>query len=216
MDPNKSSSSFDLRLWGVTVVALVLSFFLLQAQSHAGIYSMTQFVEKNDWSLALEPEVTLTSGAGFATSVKYTRGLNDISNMQFGLGTGSGARQFRMGGAYTFDFIPDLEGQIGVGVGLQAYYFRVSAEGSGPISRLDLGPVPYLHKSFEVDGGRVINPYLSVPFGLAFLNGRYLGTTQVITGVALKTTEHVAYNVELGINARNTDSYISGGFTYFH
>src|SRR5262245_14438585 len=93
--------------------------------AQAGVFTLTQFVEPTEWSLGIEPEVTLSGTSGFAVNSKFTYGLSDLSNIQFGIGPGSGERKFRIGGAYTLDFIPDLEGQLGTGIAIQGYFYKL-------------------------------------------------------------------------------------------
>lgn len=188
---------------------LSATLLIFSKPTHAGIFNLTQFVDYKNWNVGIEPELTLNNGSGFATNVKFTYGINDLSNLQAGVGTGSGAREFRLGGAYTLDIIPDLDGQVGFGLGAQAYYYRVRHN----LAQTNIQVFPYLHNAFQFST-QTVDPYISMPVGLALVNGNYLTTLQVATGVFFKISNHLGYNLELGINAKNSDNSLSGGVTY--
>lgn len=193
----------------IIAIATLLILSTLNQNAQAGVFNLTQFVDHQNWSVGIEPELTLSNGSGFATSAKFTYGLNMLSNLQVGVGTGSGAREFRVGGAYTLDFIPDLDGQMGFGIAAQAYYYKVRSN----LAQTEVQLIPYLHNAFQF-ATQSIDPYLSLPSGLALIDGRYRSIVQVATGAYFKISDHLGYNLELGINVRNTDNYISGGVTY--
>ena len=180
--------------------------------ARAGIFNLQQFVEYQNWAIGLEPEITLTNGGGVGANLKFTYGITPLSNLQVTLGDGSGARKFRTGVAYTFDFIPDIDGQFGAGLIFQAFLYRLKTDSS----QTELSIAPYLHKSFKTEAGYVLDPYFALPMGMDFVNGTYKNTFQLAGGVFYKYTEHVGYNAELGINLKDTDSYIALGVTYKH
>ena len=179
-------------------------------QAQAGIFNIPEFVEYRNWAIGIEPEVTLTNGGGFATNLKFSYGVTPLSNVLFTLGDGSGARKFRIGAGYTFDFIPDLDGQFGAGLAFQAYLYRLRNDAN----QTELSVSPYIHKTFTTEAGLKFDPYASIPLGMKFNSGNYTNYFQLALGTAYKMTEHVAYNAELGINLKDTDSYISVGATY--
>lgn len=190
---------------------LLAGTFSLARNAMAGVFNLTQFNEVGAWSIGVEPEITLTNGAGLAGTAKFSYGLNEISNLQIGAGHGSGPRQFRIGGAFTFDFIPDIESQPGIGLALSAYFVRVATLG-----QVELTALPYIHKQFDTGAGKV-DPFLSIPVGFAFKdNSRYVSVAQAAVGATFHTNPQFRYTVELGIAINNTDSYVSGGVTYFH
>jgi len=194
------------------LTALLIAGSVLQAPcAMAGVFNLTQFREVGAWSLGVEPEITLTNGAGLAGTAKFSYGLNEISNLQLGVGHGSGPRQFRIGGAFTFDFIPDIESQPGIGLALSAYFVRVATLG-----QVELTAIPYIHKQFDTGAGKV-DPFLAIPVGFAFKdNSRYVSVAQAAVGATFHTNPQFRTTVELGIAINNTDSYISGGVTYYH
>ena len=163
----------------------------------------------------MEPEITLstygnTENSGIADNLKFTYGITPLSNFQVGAGVGSGAKGFRFGGTYTFDFIPDLEGQLGAGLALQAYYYKLK----GSYSETDFTIYPYIHKLFKTASGLNYDPFLAVPVGMAFYNGTYRSTWQMAVGANFKTAEHFLVTGEIGISLKDTDTYLSGGITY--
>jgi hypothetical protein len=178
--------------------------------AQAGVFNLPQFVEFQSWAVGMEPEVTLTSGGGFATNFKFTYGITPLNNIQAIVGFGSGARGFRVGGAYTFDFIPDLEGQIGFGVYLQGVYYKLR----GAVSSTEVTLTPYIHNAFETSSGTSFDPYIALPVGIDFILGTYNTIAQLVLGSYFPTSQHFGFNAELGLNLNQTDSYIAVGVTY--
>ncbi len=191
--------------------ALALS---ITPSAHAGVLNLPNFVEVGAWGFAVEPQITLTSGAGLSGTGKFTYGLNELSNLQLGVGTGSGPKQFHAGGALTFDFVPDVESQPGLGVALQAYYQKGAL-----LNQVELTAIPYLHKEFDTGAGKV-DPFLALPIGFGFEVGQssnqYTPISLASVGATFRSDEAFRYTIELGIAINNTDSYVSGGVTYRH
>src|SRR4051812_30956228 len=92
-------------------IFLAAGLLVFPALATAGVFDMPQFVAPGEFAIGLEPEITLSDGAGLATNLRYTHGVSDLSNASAIIGTGGGLRQFRVGGNYTFDFFPDIEKQ---------------------------------------------------------------------------------------------------------
>jgi hypothetical protein len=199
----------------IKILLLALGVTLLLAPTgRASVFTLPQFIEHKSWAIGFEPEATLETthkagGAGVAITTKFTYGMTPLSNLQIGIGSGSGEKSFRIGGAYTFDFIPDLQGQIGAGLGVQSYYFNLRS-GSG---KLDTQIFPYLHKRFP-GSGISFDPYIAMPYGVSFVSGSALAIWQLALGTYFKTSEHLGYNTELGLNLKNSDTYLAFGVTY--
>jgi hypothetical protein len=196
-----------------SVLALVL--FLLASNASASVFTIPQFVEYKSWAVGLEPEATLSSsslapGEGVAFNAKFTYGITPLSNLQIGVGPGSGNKTFRFGGTYSFDFIPDLSGQIGAGLAAQAYYFNLR-DSSG---KTEIQAYPYIHKRFTSSSGLDFDPFIAMPFGMAFVDGNYQTVWQLAFGSYFRSSEHIGINSELGLNLKNTDTYLSFGVTY--
>ena len=176
----------------------------------AGTFSMAQFVSPGEFAIGIEPEITLTDGAGLATNVKFTQGVTDLNNFIATIGTGSGSRAFRVGGGMTFDFFPDLEGQPGIGIATQGTYYRLAGTG-----QLELQAVPYIHKTFR-SGDNEIQPFFAFPLGYGFSEGNYRPITSAAIGSIFRSSEHFRYVTEFGIAVNNTETYVSGGIVYYH
>ena len=181
----------------------------LASQAHAGVASTAHFVEPGYAALGLEPEVTLTDGAGMGLNARFTYGMNDLSNLTLIGGSGGGPRRFRLGANASFDLFPDMEGQPGVGIAAQTLFLRTPEGG-----RLDAQAMPYIHKSFSTPGGEV-EPFLTVPFGLSFLTNTYRPVTSLVIGSLFKRGESIRYVTEVGININNSNTYVSGGIVYY-
>src|SRR5205085_819364 len=126
------------------VLAFSGTMFLSHPARAAGIFNTPHFTPNGEFALGLEPEVVLTSGAGVGLNARFTLGVTDLDNASIILGWGSGPRQFRGGGNFTFDFFPDIEGQPGIGLATQAIYYRLPSTGV-----LELTLIPYIHKQYK-------------------------------------------------------------------
>ena len=148
--------------------------FLLPATASAGVFNMARFVDAGKYSLGFEPEVVTTDGGGVAGNLRFTEGVTELNDAFALVGTGTNVRNFRAGGGFTFDFIPDMDTQPGFGIGAQAVYYRYKGSSLAPgFGRLETALVPYVHKSFGNGRGNIIEPFLAIPFGPAFRSGTY-------------------------------------------
>lgn len=179
--------------------------------SGAGIFNIPYFVEPGDFSIGLEPEVTLINNdAGVGMNFKYTHGVSDLINLQGTLGTGSGGRGFRAGLGAVFDFFPDYGMQPGVGIATQTFYYRTPVGGRGEFT-----VVPYLHKTF-FSGKHEFDPFISVPFGLGVTDEGVDTLVSVALGSRFKGGEKVSFLFEVGVAVNHTNSYFSGGAIYHY
>lgn len=190
-------------------MTLVVLGFSLQ-NSWAGVFSLPHFVPSGDFAIGVEPELTLTHGAGFAINLKYTHGISDLMNAGAILGTGSGPRRFRIGGNVSFDFFPDAEGQPGIGLALQGVFYRLKDSGS-----FEITTIPYIHKAF-MHSGNEFEPFLAIPFGIATGEGPSTALSSIVIGSLFKASEKTRFVLEFGVAINNTDSYIAGGIVYYH
>lgn len=179
--------------------------------AQAGTFTTPHFVEPGRFAIGVEPELILSNGAGLGGNLRYTHGVTDLNNATFLIGTGGGPRRFRVGGNFTFDFFPDVDQQPGIGIALQPIYYRLRSN----TGLLELSAVPYIHKNF-VNGGNEIEPYLSVPFGWNFTSGNYQFHSALHVGGMFKTHENFRYLLEVGLKLNNTETFISGGVSYFY
>ncbi len=195
--------------------ALMATLFFAGIPAQAGVFTTIHYIEPGQTMVGFEPEFILSNGAGLGGNLRLTRGLTEINNAAFIIGTGGGPRRFRVGGNLSFDVFPDIEGQPGIGLATQGMYFRKEKAGSSTDTEglLEVTAIPYLHENFGTPNGDV-EPYFSLPFGAAFKDGRYQSTSSVVVGTFFKANEHVRYSLELGVAVNNSESYLSGGFVY--
>ncbi len=202
-------------LVGAALFAAALSAAFVQP-AQAGVFNIPRFIEPDHWSLGVEPELTLTNGAGMAGNAKFSYGLSSLLNATATLGTGGGARQFRAGAAVTFDFIPDIDKQPGIGVAGQMHYYRLKYHGTDR-GQFETTAVPYIHKAFQLKSGAgEVDPFVAVPFGVGFMSDETHGLAHFVIGSMFKNSEKFRYVVELGVAVENTESYFSGGIIYYH
>ena len=62
-------------------MSLIVASFVIGGlnAAQAGVFTLPHFVPAGDWALGLEPELTLTSGAGLGANVKFTHGLTELN-----------------------------------------------------------------------------------------------------------------------------------------
>jgi hypothetical protein len=194
----------------LSLILMGCSLFHSFQSAQAGVFNIPEFVEQSSWSVGLEPEATFSGGGSFSNTVKFTYGIGSLSNLQLGLGTGTGTRGFRGGATYTFDFIPDLDGQIGAGVAFQMYHYKLKAS----VGQTEMTVYPYIHNQFSSSGHSGMDPYVALPFGLALTDGTYRTVSQLVVGSYFQTSKNFGINAELGMNLKGSDTYLSGGISY--
>ena len=197
------------RVLGLVIAVIVWG--LSQASGQAGVFDTVHFLSPGEFSIGLEPEIQLSNGGGVGLDLKYSQGLNELTTVAGILGASGGTYKFRVGGQMTFDFFPDVEGQPGIGVTTKAMYYRLADTGS-----VEITAIPYIHKTFHVSGLNEVEPFLALPVGLGFSDGRYQAVSTLSLGSLFKSTDHLRYVFELGIGLNNTESYLSGGIVYYH
>lgn len=198
-----------LLTWGVGVFGGVVGLAASSAFA-TGVADNIHFVNPGKMAFALEPELTLTSGAGFAGNLKYTQGVSDFMNATAILGTGGGPRRFRVGGDLSFDFFPDVDKQPGIGIFTRAIYYRFPVSGE-----LQLLGAPYIHKAFALENKNEVDPFVAVPMGIGFDNGTYRWVGNFVIGALFRSTEQFRYSMELGVNTGNSETYLAGGVIYY-
>jgi hypothetical protein len=183
---------------------------LLANVAQAGIFNAPHFIEPGKMSIGVEPELTTSDGAGLAGNLRYTLGIADFMDAAAIIGTGSGPLRFRLGGDMVFDFFPDVNNQPGIGLLTRVIYYKYPVSGE-----LRVFGAPYIHKAFVLENKEEVEPYIAIPLGVGFDNGTYHGLSQFVIGSMFKNMEQFRYNLELGINMSNVETYISGGITYY-
>ncbi len=182
---------------------------LVSNAAEAGVFNIYHFVKPGSSAAGVEPEVNFSNGAGVGFNLKYTYGLNELSNVQAIIGSGTGPRRFRIGGNMTFDFFPDVPGQPGIGLATQLIYYRLPDNGV-----LEITGIPYIHKAYKADDHN-IEPFAAVPLGVGFSDGNYFVLAQFVIGTMYHATENLSYVAELGVNINHLESYVSGGAVYY-
>ncbi|MBI3541743.1 MAG: hypothetical protein HY075_00500 [Deltaproteobacteria bacterium] len=196
-------------MWKAAMLALVL---IIQP-ARAGVFDLPSFIEPGNFSVGLEPEVAISNGTGAALNFKPRIGATDFLNWEGLIGTGAGARQFRVGLTADFDWFPDVDNQPGIATPLFCEYYRVNADGL-----LTFGMKPMVYKTFK---GLEANytPFFSLPFGWGYKNNTLSSFMQIAIGSVFKIPnagDHWRFTGEVGFNVSNAYSYLSGGVTYYH
>ena len=206
-----------------------LSIIAFSFDTYGGVFTVPHFVESGSFAIGLEPELTLTHGAGLGANLRYTHGITEFNNLSLFIGTGIGPRRFRLGLDFSFDIFPDVEGQPGIGIAPHLMYYRVkrtlAVDGVEKVDeggKFEAGLIPYIHKTFSPKKSEV-EPFLAIPFGMTFekdLNdtGSLKAVTEaaVVVGSQFSSSEHFRYTIEIGVAIQNTESYVSGGFSFYY
>lgn len=180
------------------------------SESLAGVFNLPRFVQPKEYSLGLEPEFNFGGVNGLAINMRGSLGVTEMNNVHVVLGTGSGPRQFRAGGAFTFDFFPDVDNQPGIGLALQGLFVQYPTTGS-----VEITGIPYIHKAFKTDSG-TFDPFLAVPVGISMFGGQYQPIVTLTMGTQYQINEHFSSVLELGVGLTNINTYLSGGVVYYH
>ena len=192
-------------------VATATALFLTSIPSaSASVFNLPHFTPPGHFGIGLEPELTFGDNSNAGFNLRYTHGLNELNNLNAFFGTGGDARQFRIGGAYTFDFFPDVPNQPGIGLALQGLFVKRFDVGT-----IELTLIPYLHKTLS-SNQQVFEPFLAVPIGLTLAEGRYQYISTLSIGSLFHHNEHFSSVIELGVKLNNVDTYISGGVIYYN
>ena len=178
--------------------------------AQANVFTTPRLVAPGEFALGMEPELISSGGVGLGVNLRYTQGLTDSNNWYAFLGTGGGSRQFRAGGAFTFDIFPDVGNQPGIGIAVQAQFVQISSIGT-----VEISGIPYIHKQFEPQGFR-FDPFLAIPIGLALAQGQYQVISTLAVGSNFKHSDHLSSTVEVGIGLSHSTHYVSGGVSYYH
>ena len=192
----------------VILRSLLFLLVAINSSASAGVFNIPHFTAPGSFAVGLEPEFTLNNGANAAINVRYSHGLNELNNFHAILGTGGVERAFRFGGAYSFDFFPDVPKQPGIGLALQALYINRFDSGG-----MEITTIPYIHKSLTAKGA-TFEPFMAFPVGISLANGRYHYIGTLAFGSLFQHNEHFNSIVEVGIKMNNSDTYISGGLVY--
>lgn len=177
--------------------------------ARAGVFSIPYFLNPGQSAIGLEPEMQLTPSAGLGANLKYQYGLGSVSNAFATVGSSGGNRRFRIGAGVTFDFIPDVDSQPGMGVALSGLF----VDRKDP-SRLEFTAIPYIHKAFEGADGIKIDPFVAVPFGVGFANSTAETLWQAVFGAHFIHSENFRTAMELGMNISHMYTYVSGGVIF--
>lgn len=191
--------------------ALAVAALLATKKANAGFFTLAHFLEPTENSAGFEPEITFTNSGGVAGNLKYQHGLTDFSNGQLTLGTGTGRRRFRVGTAFTYDFLPDVENQPGAGIAASGLYCKYAGFG-----QLELALAPYAHKVFANGDGHTIEPFLALPIGPSFSDSKYHWQTSINMGAIFTNPGQakLSYILEFDVGVNKADTMIAGGISF--
>ncbi len=197
----------------VFILSWIYLYSSVFSPAYAGIFQTPSFLAPQQFSIGVEPEVLFTQGGSTGINLRSTYGLSEWSNLAAVLGTGSGNRQFRVGGLWICDIFPDTSEQPGLGVAIQGLIIQLPQKKWGT----EFLVTPYLHKTFSSPGkGLPIEPFFAIPIGLSLSQGAYQELITLSFGALFQHNEHFKSVIELGVSVSHTSSYMSGGIIYYY
>lgn len=193
------------------ILLIVTAFWVFISVGQATTsFDLPTYVEPGKASIGIEPVFALTNGSGASLNAKARYGVNELLNLGAMIGTGTGAREFRLGMVADFEWFPDMEGQPGIATPFFTEYYRFRDDGL-----ITFGLKPLVYKTFVTDHGD-FTPFVSIPFGWNYCNQRTRAMIQTSFGTVyrLPQNEHIRFVVETGFNVKHAYSYISGGVSF--
>jgi hypothetical protein len=187
--------------------------FLLLASSQAQCFMTVQ--ESNEitpagqYKIGVEPQFRTSNGNGFNFSGFFDAPLSDAVSARAVMGTGD--TDFLVGGSLKWVPVPDYQSQPAVGGKVGLNYWRENTE-----SFFTFRFEPIVSKKFQTDVG-VFVPYGALPIN--FNSGKDNNGTGIQLAVGSEylhsRADNMTFGAELGFNAKDSFSYISGYVTIY-
>jgi hypothetical protein len=161
-----------------------------------------EVVPMNIYRLGGGAQMRLSNGSGANIVGGFDMAASEEASYRLQMGFGE--TDFFVGGAYKWVPIPDYAKQPAVGLRFGGVFARMKTVNYTAL-RFD----PIASKKFSTDYGLLI-PYAAVPINLAFFESKNELQFQIAGGAEYKPHDLKEWNfgAELGINAKNSFSYI--------
>ncbi len=189
-------------------------FFLLlaassSAQAFLTVQESNEITPAGQYKLGVEPQLLTSNGNGFNFSGFFDAPLNDEVSARATAGTGD--TDFVLGGSVKWVPVPDYRNQPAVGFKSGVNYWR---KGSDSFFTVRLAPI--ISKKLMSDIGSFI-PYASLPFNIN--SGKDNNGTGIQVAIGSEylhsRADNMTFGAELGFNAKDSFSYISGYVTIY-
>lgn len=186
---------------------LILSSF--SAQAFMTVQETAEISPLGHYKIGLEPQLKTSDGGGFNFSGFFDAALSDETSIRAQLGFGD--TDFMAGGSFKWVPVPDYENQPAIGGKASVITWRESS-----LNFVTMRIEPIVSKKLETAHG-LFTPYAALPF--MFTSGNSTNTTgiQVAGGTEYHNPNwgNTVIAGELGIDAKDSFSYISGYITFY-
>lgn len=195
------------KAFGLLGFCLVLN--LNSAHAFMSTQESNEITPKGKFKLGFEPQVRTSNGTGTNFSGFFDTGINE--QMSARAYVGSGDTDFALGGSLKWVPIPDYERQPAIGGKFSLINWREKSE-----SFFTFRIEPIVSKKLSTEIGTFI-PYASLPVMFNTGNDYNKTTAQVAFGSEFLHPEadNMTFGAELGFDAKDSFSYISGYVTIF-
>lgn len=173
------------------------------------VQESNEITPADKFKLGFEPQARLSDGSGFNFAGFFDIPVNEAMSARAHVG--SGETDFFFGGSFKWVPVPDYGRQPSLGGKASLIHWRESNH-SFFTTRIE----PILSKKFETEHGIFI-PYTALP--IMFNSGNNYNKTsfQIVGGSEYLTekADNMTFGAELGLNAKDSFSYISGYVTIY-
>lgn len=190
-------------------IFFALMIFFFQAQAFLTVQESNEIAAVGKYKLGLEPQIKMSGGSGANFSGFFDTALSEEMSIRAQLGAGD--TDLVAGGSLKWVPIPDYKSQPALGGKASIIYSRKSSD-----NFFTYRVEPLVSKKFVTNQGTFI-PYGSLPIMLTTGNGETVTGLQLAAGSEYLTAnaDNMTFGAEVGLNARDSFSYISGFVTIY-
>lgn len=187
---------------------LLLNLASSEANAYMTIGESGELPAAGNYQLGAETQFITNDVGGTALDLYLDTLLTDSSSYRMHLGFGS--IDFSLGASFKYIPFPDVDKQPAIGLRAAAWYARVKDS-----NNISASAGPLVSKKYGVEFGTLI-PYVCVPVTATSTKDRNFLATQFVIGTELlhEKAQSVHFTGELGINLRDSYSYISLGVVF--
>jgi hypothetical protein len=187
--------------------SVFVTFSILAADvAHAYYPTMDtgEILKPGHYRLSLEPNVVFNDLNGFNTVAKIDIPASESGNFRWLMG--AGAVGYQTGVLYKWVPIPDYEDQPAIGLLGGFIYAR-----NNGINYLNLRAHPLASKKFKTETTGVFTPFVALPFGVTFSDGKTTLPLQLTFGSEWKpeNMKYVSFMTELALNLHESYGHVA-------
>jgi len=188
-------------------IALLL--ITMPAQAIMTVQESAEITPQGNYKIGIEPQVITSTGGGFNTTGFFDAPINEQASYRIHLGTGD--TDVYAGGSVKWVPFPDFDSQPAVGGKLSMILGN-----QNDLSLFVVRAEPIVSKKMETIIGLFI-PYAALPINFVKIDGHSETGIQLAGGTEFiyNELENVTFGVELGLDVKDSFSYISGFATIY-